>query len=134
MSELYVNALAVLFQSHILMHVRDISHSVSILLFLFEMIILSVSEYHICQSQTDPTKLELMHKQYQVKKEEFKNIVRESVLDKYGGQEHLQAPPKELLMAQTEHYVEYSKFGTVVKGEYAHQIFVLASVVALARN
>ncbi len=32
-------------------------------------------------------------------------------------QEHLNAPPKELLLAQTEHYVEYSRKGKVIKGE-----------------
>lgn len=28
----------------------------------------------------------------------------------------MQAPPKELLLAQTEHYVEYSQSGRIVKG------------------
>ena len=32
------------------------------------------------------------------------------------GQEHLEAPPKQLLLAQTEDYVEYSRHGTVIKG------------------
>jgi pre-mRNA-processing factor SLU7 len=36
---------------------------------------------------------------------------------RYGGEEHLKAPPKELLMAQSEHYVEYSKLGRVIKGQ-----------------
>eukprot|EP00042_Codosiga_hollandica_P053058 m.684956 g.684956 ORF g.684956 m.684956 type:complete len:208 (-) comp58616_c0_seq1:185-808(-) len=66
---------------------------------------------------TDPTKLELMHKEFKVKKEEFKATVRDSVLEKYGGAEHLDGPPKELLLAQSEHYVEYSKFGRVIKGQ-----------------
>lgn len=35
----------------------------------------------------------------------------------YGGQEHLDAPPAELLLAQTEDYVEYSRHGTVIKGQ-----------------
>lgn len=35
----------------------------------------------------------------------------------YGGQEHLDAPPPELLLAQTEDYVEYSRHGTVIKGQ-----------------
>lgn len=34
----------------------------------------------------------------------------------YGGQEHLDAPPRELLLAQTEDYVEYSRHGAVLKG------------------
>lgn len=36
---------------------------------------------------------------------------------RYGGEEHLKAPPKELLLAQSEHYVEYSKLGRVIKGQ-----------------
>ena len=36
--------------------------------------------------------------------------------DQYGGQEHLNAPPRELLLAQTEDYVEYSRHGAVLKG------------------
>jgi hypothetical protein len=38
------------------------------------------------------------------------------ILARYGGEEHLQAPPKEMLLAQTEQYVEYSRTGQVVKG------------------
>lgn len=37
-------------------------------------------------------------------------------MDKYGGEEHLQAPPKELLLAQSEVYVEYNRKGKVLKG------------------
>ena len=29
---------------------------------------------------------------------------KENILEKYGGEEHLQAPPKQLLMAQTVSY------------------------------
>lgn len=35
----------------------------------------------------------------------------------YGGEEHLSAPPKELLLAQTEQYVEYSRSGAIIKGQ-----------------
>lgn len=49
----------------------------------------------------DPTKLELMHKQFKEKKKNFKSDQQQSILEKYGGEEHLDAPPKELLMAQT---------------------------------
>lgn len=67
--------------------------------------------------QADPTKLELMHKQYAEKRDNFEANQREGILSKYGGQEHLEAPPKELLLAQTEHYVEYSQAGKVIKGQ-----------------
>ena len=45
---------------------------------------LAIGSVNVCTNtpQADPTKLELMHKQFQVKKEEFKTQVRETVLDK----------------------------------------------------
>ncbi len=36
--------------------------------------------------------------------------------NQYGGEEHLNAPARELLLAQTEDYVEYSRHGAVLKG------------------
>lgn len=65
----------------------------------------------------EPTKLELLQKEYDKKKEQFKSKVQEDVLKKYGGEEHLQAPPKTLLLAQTEDYVEYSRSGKIIKGQ-----------------
>ena len=35
----------------------------------------------------------------------------------FSGEEHLQAPPRELIFAQTEQYVEYSRTGKVIKGQ-----------------
>ncbi|XP_048884881.1 pre-mRNA-splicing factor SLU7 [Brienomyrus brachyistius] len=71
------------------------------------------SDVHL---QADPTKLELLHQSFKVKKEDFKEQQKESILEKYGGQEHLDAPPQELLLAQTEEYLEYSRHGAVLKG------------------
>lgn len=51
--------------------------------------------------QADPTKLELLSKEYQRKKEVFKDDQKQNILSKYGGEEHLEAPPKELLLAET---------------------------------
>ena len=51
--------------------------------------------------QADPTRLELLQKSFEVKKDDFKKSQQNSVLEKYGGLEHLDAPPKELLLAQT---------------------------------
>lgn len=65
----------------------------------------------------EPTKLEMLQKEYDSKKDQFKSQVQKSVLEKYGGEEHLQAPPKSLLLAQTEDYVEYSRSGKVLKGQ-----------------
>ena len=65
----------------------------------------------------EPTKLEVLKKEFEKKKGEFKTDVNKSILDKYGGAEHLDAPPRELIFSQTEDYVEYSRHGKVVKGE-----------------
>jgi pre-mRNA-processing factor SLU7 len=65
----------------------------------------------------EPTKLEALRKQYTTKKDEFKDQLKGSILEKYGGLEHLNAPPKELIFAQTEDYVEYSRHGKVVRGQ-----------------
>lgn len=103
------------------------------------------SEVHL---QADPTKLELLHQSYKVKKDDFKDKQKETILERvrcriflfpplkkfpcslfgvlmglclislqYGGEEHLDAPPRELLLAQTEEYVEYSRHGAVLKGQ-----------------
>uniref|UniRef100_A0A1B0GEA1 Pre-mRNA-splicing factor SLU7 n=1 Tax=Glossina morsitans morsitans TaxID=37546 RepID=A0A1B0GEA1_GLOMM len=64
----------------------------------------------------EPTKLELLQKEYEKKKEQFKSSTKEHIVEKYGGEEHLQAPPKSLLLAQTEDYIEYSRSGKVIKG------------------
>eukprot|EP00079_Xenopus_tropicalis_P034548 XP_017948319.1 PREDICTED: pre-mRNA-splicing factor SLU7 isoform X2 [Xenopus tropicalis] len=72
------------------------------------------SDVHL---QADPTKLEVLAKSFKVKKEDFEHEQKKSILEKYGGQEHLNIPPTELLLAQTEEYVEYSRHGTVIKGQ-----------------
>ncbi|CRL04358.1 CLUMA_CG017451, isoform A [Clunio marinus] len=64
----------------------------------------------------EPTKLELLQKEYESKKEEFKDSVKDNVLQKYGGEEYLKVPPKQLLLAQTETYVEYARDGRIIKG------------------
>ena len=44
--------------------------------------------------------------------------VKSSIVDKYGGSEHLGSDlPRQLLLAQSEHYVEYSRHGSVIKGQ-----------------
>merc|ERR1712038_836616 len=65
----------------------------------------------------EPTKLEALKSEFEKKKTEFKTDVNKSILDKYGGAEHLDAPPRELIFSQTEDYVEYSRHGKVVKGD-----------------
>lgn len=65
----------------------------------------------------EPTKLEMLQQEYEKKKEELKSQTKDTVLSKYGGEEYLKAPPKSLLLAQTEDYVEYSRTGKVIKGQ-----------------
>ncbi|RKP05039.1 Pre-mRNA splicing Prp18-interacting factor, partial [Thamnocephalis sphaerospora] len=67
--------------------------------------------------QANPTQGELMHRQFAKKKEELQGNTREKILERYGGVEHLDAPPKELLLAQSENYVEYSRAGQVIRGQ-----------------
>jgi len=67
--------------------------------------------------QAEPTKLELLSKEYQSKKDVYKGAEKDSILDKYGGKEHLEAPPKALLIAQTEEYVVYNRLGKVIEGQ-----------------
>ncbi|XP_057366152.1 pre-mRNA-splicing factor Slu7-like [Daphnia carinata] len=64
----------------------------------------------------EPTKAEKLKVEYVGKKEEIKSSIQESILERYGGKEHLQVPPKALLLAQTEQYVEYSRTGKIIKG------------------
>ena len=65
----------------------------------------------------NPTQGQLLHEAYKEKKEELRDSSKVSVLEKYGGEEHLSKPPKELLLGQTEEYVEYSRAGQVIHGK-----------------
>ena len=65
----------------------------------------------------NPTQGQLLHEAYKEKKEEIRDTSKVSVLTKYGGEEHLAKPPKELLLGQTEEYVEYSRAGQVIHGK-----------------
>ncbi|KAJ3110233.1 mRNA splicing protein [Phlyctochytrium bullatum] len=65
----------------------------------------------------NPTQGELLFQEYQKKKEKVTETQKDSILAKYGGEEYLKAPPKELLLAQTEGYVEYSQTGKIIKGQ-----------------
>lgn len=68
-------------------------------------------------SLAEPTRLEALKREYEKQKEEKKSSVKNELIEKYGGKEHLSAPPKELLLAQTENYIEYNRKGKVIKGD-----------------
>lgn len=66
---------------------------------------------------TMPTQASLVHSQFLTKKEKLKDTSAKGMLDRYGGAEHLQKPPKELLLGQSESYVEYHPgTGQLVRG------------------
>ncbi|KAK1135463.1 mRNA splicing protein [Melipona bicolor] len=65
----------------------------------------------------EPTKLELLKQEYDKKRDELKDKARDSIINRYGGEEHLDALPPSLLLAQTEQYVEYSRYGKIIKGQ-----------------
>ena len=65
----------------------------------------------------EPTKLEFLQKKVEQEKESLKEQHKKELLEKYGGEEHFEAPAKELLLAQTENYVQYDRRGRIVKGE-----------------
>ncbi|KAK6330909.1 mRNA splicing protein [Orbilia javanica] len=67
--------------------------------------------------QANPTEGEILRKQLETKKEDETQKKRQALLDKYGGGEHLQAPPKEATVTESERYVEYSESGDLVKGK-----------------
>ncbi|TPX56580.1 hypothetical protein PhCBS80983_g04432 [Powellomyces hirtus] len=67
--------------------------------------------------QANPTQAALLYEDYQSKKGAVSEKIKNSILQQYGGAEHLAAPPKELLLAQSEQYVEYSQTGRVIKGQ-----------------
>jgi pre-mRNA-processing factor SLU7 len=54
-------------------------------------------------------------KEFKQRYEETAKSIKSSVLEKYGGEEHLDSLPKDLIFAQTENYAEYNRYGNVVK-------------------
>ncbi|GMT34778.1 hypothetical protein PFISCL1PPCAC_26075, partial [Pristionchus fissidentatus] len=65
----------------------------------------------------EPTRLEQLQKDFKSESKDVKQETKKKLLEKYGGSEHLEAVPKELLLAQSETYVEYTRKGTLIKGE-----------------
>ncbi|EGT31188.1 hypothetical protein CAEBREN_07951 [Caenorhabditis brenneri] len=68
-------------------------------------------------SIAEPTKLEALKREYEKGKSTLKNETQKKLLDKYGGVEHMKRPADELLLGQTESYVEYNRQGKVIKGK-----------------
>ena len=66
--------------------------------------------------QAAPSQSELLHKEFTKRKENLLKQQQKKILEQYGGEEHLKAPSKELLLGQTETYVEYGQDGKLVNG------------------
>lgn len=60
--------------------------------------------------------MELLAKKVSKAKSDQQNEIRSDILDRYGGHEHLESFPKELLLGQWESYAEYSPTGRIIKG------------------
>lgn len=81
----------------------------------------------------NPTEMALLNKKLAQERKDTVNVKKTSILARYGGQEHLDSIPKELLLAQTENYVEYSQQGQIIKGQekatakskYLEDVYVL---------
>merc|ERR1712137_1299135 len=65
--------------------------------------------------QAAPSQSELLHRDFAEKKQKLLEQ-QQKILAQYGGEEHLKAPSKALLLGQTESYVEYSQDGKLVTG------------------
>lgn len=77
----------------------------------------SAQRGHNVNVHSNPTAGELLHREFQEKRDVVKNQAKSSILERYGGEEYLERLPQELLAGQTEHYVEYSRTGEVIKGQ-----------------
>lgn len=68
--------------------------------------------------QANPTQSDQLYRSHLEKRAEKDKETKSSILAEYGGLEHLvEAPPPELLHSGTEHYVEYSRSGQVIRGK-----------------
>jgi len=62
-----------------------------------------------------PTQALKMWQVFKQRSKDLKSEQQKELVEKYGGEEHLNAP-KELLFAQNDNYVEYSRDGRILKG------------------
>ena len=71
---------------------------------------------HDIHNVAAPSSAEIFFKESKEKNTQENEKKKNLVLEKYGGREHLNSLPKELLLGQQEVYVEYSRDGSLVKG------------------
>jgi len=66
--------------------------------------------------QALPTKTEIVQKEFEIKKTEYNDRIAKYIKHKYGEPEKQAKPASDLLLEQSELYVEYSRTGRVVRG------------------
>jgi len=66
--------------------------------------------------EANPTATQMMHKRYTEKQSKVNDTQQNRLMDKYGNAGKA-APNQELILGQTENYVEYSRDGRLLKGE-----------------
>eukprot|EP01134_Creolimax_fragrantissima_P001950 CFRG1950T1 len=71
-------------------------------------------DVHVQALPTATEKLLNTEKRYM---DDVKDKEQQTIIDKYGGAKYLNAPPQELLLGQSESYVEYDRSGNIVKGQ-----------------
>ena len=64
-----------------------------------------------------PSQAAQLYHELKEEKAKEKETQMSTVLEKYGGAEHLVVPPKELLLDQSEVFVEYSRTGKLLRGD-----------------
>lgn len=63
----------------------------------------SAQRGHNVNLHSNPTAGEMLHREFNEKRNVLKDTTKQSILEKYGGEEHLERMPAELLGGQTEH-------------------------------
>jgi pre-mRNA-processing factor SLU7 len=88
--------------------------------------------------EANPTQGEILYKKFKETTTQVKSKTKGSLLEKYGGAEHLDVP-KELMLAQSEQYVEYDPTGKVkvgieiktVKSKYPEDMYYYTNLVII---
>jgi pre-mRNA-processing factor SLU7 len=71
------------------------------------------SELH---AQAMPTQVALLKQQYEEKDKDIKNLQRNALAERYGGDSLTVSVPRELLYGETETFVEYTRDGRPLRG------------------
>uniref|UniRef100_A0A6A7G3S5 Pre-mRNA-splicing factor SLU7 n=1 Tax=Hirondellea gigas TaxID=1518452 RepID=A0A6A7G3S5_9CRUS len=79
------------------------------------------SQKGVVHLQSNPTKSETIQKQHKMNQIKIKDQIKSDIIDKYGGAEHLDTPPMEVLLGQSNQYREFSHDGRVIKGGHLNK-------------